>query len=408
MHQAGIWRFANIALALQELPSDGIPIVRNGLMASLGLPAGTIRNIIMHRDIVPRAFACDYSLVSDLLGRVSASFRNLECLHGSRRKVRHGAGITQQTSVIPCLMLAACIPGMHAVCELGCLLDLTVSVSHVSHAYMIAVINAGPPGLPASQALSDIPDLPLPGSKLSPAWLQVLYYFLGKMLVLQPDAEHRFVHASEAQHPMLPPGAGLYTLRTPGLATTLVRSVSSECLRMGLISQPRLDRAQQTVANISPAGQLSSSAGEPGAPDRPGPAVPKAATLNDAMLDILNVPHPLDQLSNMASYGPDGAISRFHNPDHYSRHACLPAWSLLCPGASCHLPASGWHGCSCTVCPWSLSTLRPKQSKPLGCAPWRLRLMQSSALLAGCTMAACWLPALQPPGNVSSGKAAAG
>lgn len=66
-------------------------MVRNGVMARLGLPAGTIRNVIMHRDIVPRAFACDYSLVSDLLGRVSDSFRNLECLHGSRRKVSPAA-----------------------------------------------------------------------------------------------------------------------------------------------------------------------------------------------------------------------------------------------------------------------------------------------------------------------------
>ena len=72
---------------MQDTASDGVPLVRNGVMARLGLPAGTIRNVIMHRDIVPRAFACDYSLVSDLLGRVSDSFRNLECLHGSRRKV---------------------------------------------------------------------------------------------------------------------------------------------------------------------------------------------------------------------------------------------------------------------------------------------------------------------------------
>ena len=144
----------------------------------------------------------------------------------------------------------------------------------------------------------------------------MLYYFLGKMLVLQPDAEHRFVHASEAQHPMLPPGAALYTLRTPGLATTLVRSVSSECLKMGVISQPGLDRVQQAVANIAPAAGLAQSAQPIGAARGP---VPKATTLNDAVLDLLNVPHPLDQLSNIASYGPDGAISRFHNPDHYAR-----------------------------------------------------------------------------------------
>ena len=34
----------------------------------------------MHRDIVPRAFACDYSLVADLLARVGDGFREHGCL----------------------------------------------------------------------------------------------------------------------------------------------------------------------------------------------------------------------------------------------------------------------------------------------------------------------------------------
>ena len=50
------------------------------LLERLGLPAGAIRNIIMHRDIVPRAFACDYKLVADLLARVNDGFREHGCL----------------------------------------------------------------------------------------------------------------------------------------------------------------------------------------------------------------------------------------------------------------------------------------------------------------------------------------
>jgi hypothetical protein len=34
-----------------------------GVLSLLGLPDSLIRNVIMSRDIVPRAFACDYSLV---------------------------------------------------------------------------------------------------------------------------------------------------------------------------------------------------------------------------------------------------------------------------------------------------------------------------------------------------------
>lgn len=57
----------------------------------MGLNGGAIRNVMMHRDLVPRAFACDYTLVADLLARVSDSFRNLESLHGPHRKVSFAA-----------------------------------------------------------------------------------------------------------------------------------------------------------------------------------------------------------------------------------------------------------------------------------------------------------------------------
>ena len=49
--------------------------------------------------------------------------------------------------------------------------------------------------------------------------LQVMYYFLGKMFVLQPDDQQSFVR--EPDHPMLPPGPGLYTIHEPSrLAST--------------------------------------------------------------------------------------------------------------------------------------------------------------------------------------------
>lgn len=65
--------------------------ISSGLLSHMGLGHGAVRNIIMHRDIVPRAFACDYTLVSDLLARVSDSFRNHTCLHSEYRKVRLAA-----------------------------------------------------------------------------------------------------------------------------------------------------------------------------------------------------------------------------------------------------------------------------------------------------------------------------
>lgn len=46
----------------------------------------------MHKDIVPRAFACDYSLVADLLRRVGGSFRDHACLVGQHQVWRGGMG----------------------------------------------------------------------------------------------------------------------------------------------------------------------------------------------------------------------------------------------------------------------------------------------------------------------------
>ena len=63
-----------------------------GILAQLGLPDCAVRNVMMHKDIVPRAFACDYTLVADLLRRVSGSFRDHACLRGERQ-VRAGGGL---------------------------------------------------------------------------------------------------------------------------------------------------------------------------------------------------------------------------------------------------------------------------------------------------------------------------
>jgi hypothetical protein len=46
---------------------------------------------------------------------------------------------------------------------------------------------------------------------------------------------------------------------------------------------------------------------------------PPAPTLFDAVMELLDNPHPLDQLSEVGAYGPDGAISRYHNPANYTR-----------------------------------------------------------------------------------------
>ena len=55
---------------------------------------------------------------------------------------------------------------------------------------------------------------------------------MGKMMVLQPDSEHTFVRG-EADHPMLPPGPGLYTLREPSLMSSVASSMRERVSQLG-------------------------------------------------------------------------------------------------------------------------------------------------------------------------------
>ena len=65
-----------------------------GVLERLGLPHDAIRNVIMHRDIVPKAFACDYSSLAGILKRLHVSFREHHCLDGKRSVIFNTIGQT--------------------------------------------------------------------------------------------------------------------------------------------------------------------------------------------------------------------------------------------------------------------------------------------------------------------------
>ncbi len=60
----------------------GTGAAQRGLLAALGLTDAHVVNVIMHRDIVPRAFVCDYTLVADLLTQWLPSLKSLAGLQG--------------------------------------------------------------------------------------------------------------------------------------------------------------------------------------------------------------------------------------------------------------------------------------------------------------------------------------
>lgn len=86
-----------------------------GLLERLGMGRGMVRNVIMHKDIVPRAFACDYSSVADLLARVGPAFKEHGCLQNSKRQVRLFL-VNLSTANKPIMIDASCTC-LLALCE---------------------------------------------------------------------------------------------------------------------------------------------------------------------------------------------------------------------------------------------------------------------------------------------------
>ncbi|KAL5791918.1 hypothetical protein ACOSP7_000512 [Xanthoceras sorbifolium] len=74
--------------ALLPVITFGAPSIMcggNHLLRKLGLPKSHVQAITMHRDIVPRAFSCNYpNHVAELLKAVNGNFRNHPCLNNQK------------------------------------------------------------------------------------------------------------------------------------------------------------------------------------------------------------------------------------------------------------------------------------------------------------------------------------
>lgn len=108
-----------------------------------------------------------------------------------------------------------------------------------------------------------------------------LYMPVGQQMVLQPS------ETAAAQHVMLPQGSGLWKVVDPG-----------ERLLWGGVFGER------------PGGDPPP--GEEGGGDPYRDA-------GEALFALMNSPHPLDILADVAAYGPQGMVSQYHNPFNYAR-----------------------------------------------------------------------------------------
>lgn len=172
-----------------------------GLLQSLGLTDDHVVNVIMHNDIVPRAFVCDYTSVAHILQSWWPSFKE------------------------------------HSGLE-----------RHHQH--------------------------------------KVLYTFVGRIAILQPDPVLPFV-LGDGHHSMLPDGPALYRMQDPN--SSCKSNNSSNLVSMSLDEEP----VQATFKSPS--------------------------SLREAFLLFMNTPHPLTMLSTAAAYGAQGSVSRYHNPDNYTK-----------------------------------------------------------------------------------------
>ncbi|KAL2653159.1 hypothetical protein R1flu_021287 [Riccia fluitans] len=94
---------------------------------------------------------------------------------------------------------------------------------------------------------------------------KLLYAPMGQLMILQPDQR------LASYHPLLPSGSGLYVIR-----------------------------------------HRENSTGDRSCPSR-------AVEVRAAQRSFLNQPHPLEILSDPDSYGPEGSISKHHDPRNYAR-----------------------------------------------------------------------------------------
>jgi len=171
-----------------------------------------------------------------------------------------------------------------------------------------------------------------------------MYFFVGKMMVLQPDKEHRFIAKDEPYHDMLPAHPGLWVLRQPSVAAFSKKAAPSfaamangeladaghaaiqiasksngNCAQAKGSHKGKPSKAKGSSAELPSTSLTAVSKASTAVTVSDTPKGKPAASLKDAVMDLMNYPHPLDTLGEPSAYGPDGAISRYHNPDHYVR-----------------------------------------------------------------------------------------
>ncbi len=166
------------------------------------------------------------------------------------------------------------------------------------------------------------------------------------MYILQPDTWHSFV-AADPDHPMLPPGPGLYSLAEPEpVATATATALSTPTPQPSSSSSslpadsPRASATASTASTDSPAPRSSAPTALAAPQPSSLPAATAVATTSprrrvardvvEAVDELMDTPHPLETLADAGAYLASGSISRYHNPEHYTK----ALGRVICKGRS--------------------------------------------------------------------------
>ena len=282
-----------------------LPPLPGGILARLGLPSTCVRNVMMHLDIVPRAFACDYSLVQSWLRALGgAAFRDLPGLNtpdGLPASLYAPVGLTFVLQPAP--RAAPQHPLLPPGSGLYCLVD---AEAPFQDAVAVSWALGGNGGGAASPVFDD--------ADVS----------LARILAASAAAASSAPPANAQQQQAAAPAPGLAATMAAASARLPAAAAAAGAASIALASAsfstepapPQQPPSPQPPPSPTSDAPPPSSSTPPSLASSPPPVARDARA---ALSALLNNPHPLDMLADPSAYGPGGSVSAHHDPVRYAQ-----------------------------------------------------------------------------------------
>lgn len=306
----------------------------DSLLSKLELPADAVVNVIMTRDIVPRAFVCDYTLVAGVLKSWLPSFKEHKGLAAckSHKALYNFIGVVEVLQ--PSKECDFVLPDEgHDMLPPSAALYKLTEPQQQQQRPAAAAAAAVEPGAMATPVRSS----PLRGSFNSLSSLtnisglsSVLAELTSSFSLGGSSSSRGSSSAGDAAHPGdddagSSSSLGMVAVPVADAPLAPLPSAAAAAAAAAFAADVSPFADVQEEHSLSPAAALalSGAASKPPAPGGSSRGVvaksPEGLTLGDAILTFMNSPHPLQTLGEMRAYGHNGSISRYHNPNSYTK-----------------------------------------------------------------------------------------